>query len=92
MCRERAFSGAWPWPVRKPDAQGIHGTLFYELDYNKVYYPSKRESDVAGPPHSPAVWLFVPEVGLSDTPGEDPGETGTPLRTGPPDRRRCHLD
>jgi hypothetical protein len=77
--QERAFSGAWTRPVRKPDAQGIHGTLFYQLDYKKEYYPSKRESDVAGPPHSPAVWLFEPEGGLSDTPGEDPGETGTPL-------------
>ena len=77
--QERAFSGAWTRPVRKPDAQGIHGTLFYQLDYKKEYYPSKRESDVAGPPHSPAVWLFEPEVGLNDTPGEDPGETRTPL-------------
>jgi hypothetical protein len=39
--------------------------------------PVEAGSDVAGPPHSPAVWLFVPEVGLSDTPGEDPGEAGT---------------
>src|SRR5262249_53553929 len=46
---KRAFSGAWTRPVRKPDAQGIHGTLFYQLDYKKKYYPSKRESDVAGP-------------------------------------------
>jgi hypothetical protein len=61
--------------VRKPHAQGIHGTLFYQLDYKKEYYPSKRESDVAGPPHSPAAWLSVPEPGLSDTPGEDPGST-----------------
>ena len=33
--QERAFSGAWTRPVRKSDAQGIHGTLFYELDYKK---------------------------------------------------------
>jgi hypothetical protein len=33
--QERAFSGAWTRPVRKPDTQGIHGTLFYELDYKK---------------------------------------------------------
>jgi len=77
--RKRAFSGAWSRPVRKPDAQGIHGTLFYQLEYKKKFYPSKRESDVAGPPHSPVVWLFEPEVGLSDTPSEDAGETATPL-------------
>jgi len=77
---KRAFSGAWSRPVRKPDAQGIHGTLFYQLEYKKKFYPSKRESDVAGPPHSPVVWLFEPEVGLSDTPSEDAGETATPLR------------
>ena len=76
---KRAFSGAWSRPVRKPDAQGIHGTLFYQLEYKKKFYPSKRESDVAGPPHSPVVWLFEPEVGLSDTPSEDAGETATPL-------------
>jgi hypothetical protein len=76
---KRAFSGAWTRPVRKSDAQGIHGTLFYQLDYKKEYYPSKRESDAYGPPHSPVVWLSVPEAGLSDTPAEDPGDTGTPL-------------
>jgi len=76
--QERAFSEAWTRPVRKPDAQGIHGTLFYELDYKKEYYPSKRESDVAGPPHSPAVWLLVPEAGLSDTPGVGAGESSSP--------------
>jgi hypothetical protein len=76
--QERAFSGAWTRPVRKPDAQGIHGTLFYQLDYKKKYYPSKRESDVYGPPHSPAVWLLVPEVGLSDTPDQDAGELSSP--------------
>jgi hypothetical protein len=90
--QERAFAGAWTRPVRKPDAQGIHGTLFYQLDYKKEYYPSKRENDVAGPPHSPAVWLVVPEAGPSDTPGEDPEETGTPLPNWTSTSRRCHLD
>src|ERR1700743_982188 len=59
--QERAFSGAWTRPGRKPDTQGIHGTVI-RVGLQKEYCPSKRESDVAGPPHSPAVWLFVPEV------------------------------
>jgi hypothetical protein len=77
--RKRVFAGAWTRPVRKSDAQGIHGTLFYGLDYKKEYYPSKRESDMFSPPHSPAVWLSVLEPGPSDTAGEDLGETSTPL-------------
>ena len=41
--RKRAFSGAWTRPVRKPDAQGIHGTLFYGLDYKKELTVKWRE-------------------------------------------------
>jgi len=51
---DQAFSGVWARPVKKSEISGIHGTLFYELEQKKRFYPSKRESDVAGPPHSPA--------------------------------------
>jgi hypothetical protein len=44
----------WARQVRKLDVLGINGTLFYELDDKKQFYPSKRESDVMGPPNSPA--------------------------------------
>lgn len=43
----------WKRPIKKPNAIGIHGTLFYGLDKKKRYYPSKSEKDVEGPPHSP---------------------------------------
>ena len=49
----KVLKGVWKRPVRKPDAMGIHGTLFYELEAKKEYYPSKSEKDVEGPPHSP---------------------------------------
>ncbi len=36
----------WESPVAKPAVQGIHGTLFYELDHKKKYYPSKTDSEM----------------------------------------------
>ncbi len=33
----------WGRPVPKPHVVGIHGTLFYELEYKKKYYKNKRE-------------------------------------------------
>jgi hypothetical protein len=51
---DRILKKVWARPVRKPDVVGIHGTLFYELDHKKRFYPSKSESDVAGPPNAPA--------------------------------------
>ena len=47
------LKGVWKRLVKKPDVVGIHGTLFYELEEKKEYYPSKSEKDVEGPPHSP---------------------------------------
>jgi hypothetical protein len=36
----------WAAPIDKKKVQGIHGTLFYELDYKKRFYPTKREADL----------------------------------------------
>ena len=36
----------WKRPVKKCTAQGIHGTLFYQQQYKKRYYPSKKESEM----------------------------------------------
>lgn len=36
----------WKRPVRKELAQGIHGTLFYQLTQKKQYYPTKKESEM----------------------------------------------
>lgn len=36
----------WAMPINKKAVQGIHGTLFYELEYKKEFYPTKRESEM----------------------------------------------
>ena len=41
-----ALSAVWERPVRKQDASGIHGTLFYQLERYKKWYPEKREDAV----------------------------------------------
>ncbi|MEC5080754.1 hypothetical protein [Xanthomonas oryzae] len=37
----------WEGLVDKKLVQGIHGTLFFELDKKKVYYPTKKESEMS---------------------------------------------
>ena len=47
--REKVFAAltaVWERPIRKQDANGIHGTLFYQLDRYKKWYPEKREDTV----------------------------------------------
>lgn len=36
----------WKRPVNKKTAQGIHGTLFYQLIEKRRYYPTKKESEM----------------------------------------------
>jgi hypothetical protein len=44
------ISGLWQRPVRKPDANGIHGTLFYEFADRRRHFPAtKRERDWKAP-------------------------------------------
>lgn len=33
-------------PMYKADVCGIHGTLFYQCDHKRKYYPNKKESDL----------------------------------------------
>jgi len=51
---DETLGRVWARLVRKPDVVGVHGTLFYELDRKKRFYPSKSERDVAEPPNAPA--------------------------------------
>ena len=44
-----AFNRIWKHRVRKREAKGIHGTLFYKLDHKKVYYPTRRDEEAANP-------------------------------------------
>jgi hypothetical protein len=43
---EAACRRMWERPIRKQDALGIHGTLFYELGRYKTYYRAKREDAI----------------------------------------------
>jgi hypothetical protein len=36
----------WKREVKKPNANGIHGTLFYELYSKKKYYPTKNDQQM----------------------------------------------
>jgi hypothetical protein len=36
----------WLTPVNKKTVSGIHGTLFYELDFKKRFYPTKKEDEM----------------------------------------------
>jgi hypothetical protein len=41
-----ALARIWDRPIRKRDAQGIHGTLFYGLEKMRLLYRQKREDGV----------------------------------------------
>ncbi|WP_454626886.1 hypothetical protein [Bradyrhizobium cenepequi] len=41
-----ALQRIWERPVRKQDVQGIHGTLFYQLQRYKSVFRDKREEAV----------------------------------------------
>jgi hypothetical protein len=43
---DAALEQIWQRPIRKQDAYGIHGTLFYELERYKKWYREKREDAV----------------------------------------------
>lgn len=45
---DAAFSQMWKRRLVKNDIRGIDGTLFYELEHKKQYYPNKRDSDLDG--------------------------------------------
>ena len=40
------LTGLWERPIRKADAMGIHGTIFYGFESKRRYFPvSKQEKD-----------------------------------------------
>ncbi|MFT3988293.1 hypothetical protein [Aestuariivirga sp.] len=45
---EKMMEDLWKRPVKKASVQGIHGTLFYQLEFKKPYYPNRRDSDLDG--------------------------------------------
>jgi hypothetical protein len=46
---DAAFTKIWERRVKKVDVVGIHGTLFYELDHKRIYYPTRRDEDAVNP-------------------------------------------
>jgi len=46
---EEILSNIWPRKMDKKSVPGIDGTLFFELEHKKRYYPNKRESDLMDP-------------------------------------------
>jgi hypothetical protein len=44
---DKAFDRIWKRRLLKHDVVGIHGLLFYELDFKKKYYPRRRDDDIA---------------------------------------------
>jgi len=46
----RILTAMWDSREDKKRVHGIHGTLFYELDFKKEFYPTKRESEMTGRP------------------------------------------
>jgi hypothetical protein len=35
----------WDKPVEKKEVRGIHGTLFYQLEHKKKFYPTKKGAE-----------------------------------------------
>ena len=50
---EIAFKSIWARRVAKRHAMGIHGILFYELEYKKAYYPTRRDEEAINPDGTP---------------------------------------
>ena len=43
---DEAFDRIWKRRLSRQDVVGIHGLLFYELDFKKKYYPRRRDDDI----------------------------------------------
>lgn len=46
---DAAFEKIWRRRIKKADAHGIHGILFYELEEKKVYYPTRKDEEAINP-------------------------------------------
>jgi hypothetical protein len=42
---DKSLSMIWGRRLRKREAQGIHGILFYQQEHKKVYYPTRRDEE-----------------------------------------------
>jgi hypothetical protein len=46
---EKTLTMLWTRRLRKSEAHGIHGTLFYQNESKKVYYPTRRDEEAVNP-------------------------------------------
>ena len=40
-----AFANIWKRRIAKANAMGIHGILYYGLEWKKAYYPTRRDEE-----------------------------------------------
>ena len=50
---EHVLEKIWSRRLRKDLAQGIHGTLFYDLERKKPFYPTRKDEEATNPDGSP---------------------------------------
>ena len=50
---ETALAALWARRIPKREALGIQGTLYYEHEHKKVYYPTRRDEDARSPDGRP---------------------------------------
>ena len=53
------FNNMWKRRIAKSQVQGIHGILFYELEFKKVFYPNRRDEDAINPDGTQLRNLFL---------------------------------
>ena len=46
---DAVFNNIWNRRIKKCDANGIHGIIFYELEKKMVYYPSRKDDEAINP-------------------------------------------
>ena len=46
---DKTLTMLWTRRLRKSEVRGIHGTLFYEHECKKAYYPTRRDEEAANP-------------------------------------------
>jgi len=46
---DATFNNIWKRRIQKSEAQGIHGTIFYELDEKRAYYPTRKDAEAINP-------------------------------------------
>ena len=46
---DSVFKNIWQRRISKVRVNGIHGSLFYELESKKSYYPTRRDEEAINP-------------------------------------------